>query len=119
MNLDEPNLSSPVTRQKSDFQLPSTSTACSSAPDPCFQKMKIRTCHRIVDKQILQCTVQCIADYKVSRNDLIGIIVATANVVCGQNWSTASDLEEFDNTSESVNDTPAPDVLKRICNNFT
>ena len=53
MNLDEPNLPSPVTRQKSDFQLPSTSMACSSAPDPCsFPKMKVRTGRRTADEWI-------------------------------------------------------------------
>ena len=61
------------------------------------------------------------ADYKVSRNDLIGIIVTTSNVFFRQNGSTASDLEESDNASESDNDTPGPDVLKRrrTCNNLT
>ena len=68
----------------------------------------------------MRCTVQCIADYKVSRNDLIGIIVTTADIVFGQNWSTTSDQEKSDNTSELDNDTPRPDVLKRrrICNDL-
>ena len=73
-----------------------------------------RFCSRhTVDEWIIRCTVQCIADYKMIRNDLIGIIVTTANVVFGLNWYTASDLEESDNTSELDNDTPGPDVLKR------
>ena len=80
-----------------------------------ISKMKVRTGRRTVYEWIIRFTVQCIADYKGSRNDLIGIIVTTANAVLGQNWSTASDLEESDNISELDNDSPGPDVLKRRC----
>ena len=66
----------------------------------------------------MKCTVQCFADYKVSPNDLTGIIVNTANIIFDQNWEKEDDVaaeeDEYDHnqsdtTEESDDDAPLPE----------
>ena len=64
----------------------------------------------------MRCTVQCLADYKVSPQDLTGIIVNTANIIFDQNWEkeqcVLDDKDQIDTQSditESDDDEPQAD----------
>ena len=53
-------------------------------------KVKVRTSRQKINEQIIRCTVQCLANYKVSHRDLSGIIVHTANIIFVQHWELPS-----------------------------
>ena len=46
-----------------------------------FPRVKVRNSRFKINEQIVRCMVQCLTDYKVSPNDLTGIIVNTANII--------------------------------------
>ena len=50
----------------------------------------------------MRCTVQCLADYKVSLNDLTGIIVNTANIIFNQNWEKEDDVAAEENEYDHI-----------------
>ena len=70
-----------TTRSKS-----SRATVTSDEPIPqqdnsLFPRVKVRHSRKNIDENIMRCTVQCLADYKVSAGDLAGIIIHTANII--------------------------------------
>lgn len=64
-----------------------------------FPQIPVRSSRKQIDERIIRCTVQCLADYKVSRRDVTGIIIKTANIIFGQHWSESAELSEPDNDS--------------------
>ena len=40
-----------------------------------------RSSRKHIDNRIIRCTAKCLADYKVSRKDVTGIIIITANTI--------------------------------------
>ena len=76
--------------QKSSFR-PSLYSRCiseSEIPEQSseFPEIPIRTSQKCIYEKITRCTVQCLADQKVSLEDATGIIMTTANMIFGQNW---------------------------------
>ena len=53
-----------------------------------FPQVPVRSSRKYIDERIIRSTVQCLADYKVSRKDVTGIILKTANIIFGQHEST-------------------------------
>ena len=49
-----------------------------------FPAVYIRTDRKSINEKVIRCTVQCLSTYKVSQNDLAGIIVMTENTIFGQ-----------------------------------
>ena len=73
---------------------------------PDFPQVPIRSSHKCIDERIIRCTTQCLADHKVSRNDVAGIIIKTANIIFGQNWTRHALLEDGeDDFSDSDSET--------------
>lgn len=84
---------------------------------PIFPAMNIRTGRNSIDESIIRCTVQCLAKYKVSQNDLAGIIVSTANILFGQIWELGpswSDTDTASDTDESEDDSEASTKRRRV-----
>ena len=56
----------------------------------------------------VQCSVlnivQCSAEFKVSDNDLRGIMVNTTNIVFQQNWKLSKEKEEIEEEAEDKED---------------
>ena len=65
-----------------------------------FPRVKVRNSRFKINEQIVRCTVQCLADYIVSPNDLTRIIVNTANIIFDLNWEKEDDVaaeeDEYD-----------------------
>ena len=106
-----------TTRSKS-----SRATVTSDEPIPqqdnsLFRRVKVRHSRKSIDENIMRCTVQWLADYKVSPGDLVGIIIHTANIILGQNWEQDNvDLDDEyvissdrETNSDSNDDGPEPD----------
>ena len=83
-----------------------------------FPGVKVRNSRFKINEQTVRCTVQCLAGYKVSPNDLTGIIVNTVNIIFDQNWEKEDDVaaeeDEYehiqsDTTEESDDDEPQPE----------
>jgi len=84
----------PQTRQQAAEQ--------SSEDDQPHQKLpevKIRTGRKQIRESVIRTTVQCLANYKVSVNDLIGIVVSVANGIFDQNWHLTSEADQGDEES--------------------
>ena len=50
------------------------------------------------------CSVQCLANYKVSPSVLLGIIVNTANIVFGQEWDLPEETSGESNVDNENDD---------------
>ena len=59
-----------------------------------FPKVPVRNGRRSLNENVVRCTVQCLASYKVSRDDLAGIIVNVANTIFGQSWKAKNEFED-------------------------
>ncbi len=72
-----------------------------------FPDVPIRTGRQTLNEKIVRCTVQCLADYKVSREDLAGVMVRTENIIFGQKWvrNANLDLEDDQDCSDDSEDT--------------
>ena len=57
-----------------------------------------------INEQIIRCTVQCLADYKVSPSDLSGIIVNTANIFFGHEWDLPEETSGERNVDNESDD---------------
>ena len=56
---------------------------------------------KCIDETIIRCTTLCLAEHNVSRNDVVGIILKTANIIFGQKLSRSYETEEEQDSSES------------------
>ena len=65
-----------------------------------FPKVKIRTDRRTLNEDVMRCAVKFMADYKVSLEDLAGIIVNTANIIFHQEWKKESEFNVTDVNEE-------------------
>ena len=69
---------------------------------PDFPQFPIRSSRKYIDERIIRCTTQCLAEHNVSRNDVAGIIIKTANIIFGQKWSCDTLLDDaVDDISDS------------------
>ena len=95
----------------------SRGTSESEIPDQSsgFPQIPIRTSRKCIDEKIIRCTVQCLADHEVSREDATGIIIKTANMIFGQNWMKSADLSESDCKPE-LSDDEEGNELKKVTN---
>ena len=89
------------TRSTTSLPNPETKLYSSYEGKRDFPKVKVRTSQKNTNEQIIRCTVQCLADYKVSPSDLSGIIVHTDNIIFGQQWELP---EEPTDEGESENE---------------
>ena len=60
-----------------------------------FPKVKVRNSCKDINEKIIRCTIQCLADYKVSPDDIAGIIVNTANIIFDQQWEMEEKRNEY------------------------
>ena len=67
-----------------------------------FPQVPVRNSGKHIER-IIRRTVQCLADYKVSRKDVTGIIIKTASMIFGQHWSESAELLEPDSKSAMTN----------------
>ena len=89
----------PQTRNKTQAALQKDK---SESGIPEFPQIPIRTSRKVFDEKIMRCTIQCLADHNISRNDAVGIILKTANIIFGQKWSRYSQLDDrYNDESES------------------
>jgi hypothetical protein len=72
-----------------------------------FPQMPVRKSRKCIDERIIRCNVQCLAEFNVSRDDVAGIMIKTANIIFGQNWIRKTRLEddEDDWSEEETDDT--------------
>ena len=103
------NFRTPTTRRKTAANI-----AESSPEEREFPVMHIRTDRKSTNEKVIRCTVQCLSKYKVSQNDLAGIIVMTANTIFRQAWSTSTDMyEEVSSNSNSGENSEDGKTVKR------
>ncbi|KAK6167554.1 hypothetical protein SNE40_021553 [Patella caerulea] len=79
ITIESPNTShlpGPATR--STTSIPKTETE--------FPQVKVRTGRTKLSEPLMRALVQCLSEYKVTANDLLGIAVTLANTVFGQKW---------------------------------
>ena len=57
-----------------------------STDDKTFPTVDIRAGHRSLNENVMRCLVKCLSDYKVSSNDLIGIVKDVGNIIFQQKW---------------------------------
>ena len=57
-----------------------------------FQTFLYAAAESILNERIISCFVQGLADDKVSRKDVAGIIMKKANTIFGQHWSESAEL---------------------------
>ena len=81
---------------------------------PDFPQVPIRSSRKCIDERIIRCTTQCLADHKVSRNDVAGIIIKTANIIFGQNWTRHALLEDGE---EDFSDSDSETDLEKAAEN--
>ena len=65
-----------------------------------FPKIKCRESYRILNEKIVRCMVHCFSKYKISADDLSGIIVSVANMIFQQEWNESEKAK--DDNSETV-----------------
>ena len=65
-----------------------------------FPDVPVRSGKKRINEALMRCLVQCLSDYKVSRNDLCGIVVSVANLVFHQRWERHSELEGNDGNDQ-------------------
>ena len=63
---------------------------------------------KFLNEKVMRCAVECFSKYKVSANDLAGVMVDTSNIVYNQKWEKG-DLDQ-DGESESSSDDESEDV---------
>lgn len=69
-----------------------------------FPSVEVRSGYRSVNEPIMRSISQCLADYKVSTNDLLGIVMQVANTIFGQSWAVASEAVETEETDDEDSD---------------
>jgi hypothetical protein len=116
----------PITRQQ--IGIPESSDEQTKAQNSSdFPTVHIRNGRKSLNERIIRCAVQCLAQYKVSQNDLAGIMVATANTIFGQCWKIGPSWEndddedecESDSDDDTVNDNDGSERKKRrLCSDY-
>ena len=106
-----------------------TSGAQSEQTSSIFPKVKIRTGRRTLNEALMRCLVQCLSEHKVTTEDLRGILLKTANIIFGQEWSDTDESQEEEPATDSnveANDDENNDVQddfkikrRRISNDLT
>ena len=56
-----------------------------TSPEDTYSKIPVRTSLKCSDKSIIRCAIHCLCDHKISRDDIVGIIVKTAKSFLGRN----------------------------------
>ena len=97
----EVNIESTQTRNKTKNVCPKNKSVSESSE---FPQIPVRISRKKINEKILRCTIQCLADHNVSRNDLVGIILKTANIIFGQSWTRHSQLYDDKSDSEDENE---------------
>lgn len=124
MNNDNYKLTSCPTVEPREYDLRSIDTPRTSraayASKGKSRRVPIRTGLKTLNESVVRCTVQCYSEYKVSYNDLVGIMIKTANMIFGQDWSASPndqelepELSENDTDVESDEDEDEPRPKKR------
>jgi hypothetical protein len=106
-NIPVPSTPSTSRSTRSNPTTPTTTTSPSqhikSDNPSVFPVVNVRKSRKMLNENLVWCIVQCSADYKVSYNDLAGVIVRVANMVFGQTWTLSGFATEKDNEND-VND---------------
>jgi len=81
-----------------------------------FPEVKIRKGRKQINEKVIRTTVQCLADYKVSVNDLMGIIVSVANGIFDQEWqlTTEDDEDEEERKHDESDETTMTAKRRRV-----
>lgn len=74
-------------------------------------KIKIKTSSKYLNENVMRCAVECYSKYKVSANDLAGIMVDTSNIVYEQQWVRGQ--LSSDNETSSEDEMQSPNEKKR------
>jgi len=60
-----------------------------------FPRINVRTARKTINEKLMECVVQCLSEFKVSQNDVAGIIIHTANMeVTYLHLSVAPDIRQ-------------------------
>ena len=69
-----------------------------------FPRINVKTARKTINEKLMACVVQCLSEFKVSQNDVAGIIIHSANMVFDQDWYLSSEAESFDDDEDSSDD---------------
>lgn len=70
-------------------------------PVPQVPPVYTRTSKNKLNEELMPCLVQCLAKYKVSANDILGIVKDVANIVFHQKWKLSNtDTSEAGNNDD-------------------
>ena len=91
----------------SEFKMKTRSTSLdmNEGNDVKFPPVYTRSGYRVMNESLMRCATQCLAEYKVSANDLSGIMIKTANIIFGQQWELNDETEvDGDDNDDDDND---------------
>lgn len=92
---------------------PMRSEAIDEQCDRTFPKVYVRSRRKSINEKIIRAFTQCLADFKVSMDDLSGIFVNVATVIFDQNWTLDEPEIECENCVESDTETEEKHVESR------
>ena len=94
-----------VAASESKMKTRSTSLDMNEENDAKFPPVYTRSGYRVMNESLMRCATQCLAEYKVSANDLSGIMIKTANIIFGQQWELNDETEvDGDDNDDDDND---------------
>ena len=68
-----------------------------------FPEVPIRSSRNNINEKLIRWLVQCLADQKISRNDLCGITVKVANMFFDRKWKMHNNLDKDKNDAKLPN----------------
>ncbi|XP_013414654.1 uncharacterized protein LOC106176709 [Lingula anatina] len=66
-----------------------------------FPQIKIRTGRRSLNESLMRCIVQCLAETRMSPDEVATVVVRVANMVFGQNWKKQNEKDDENDETES------------------
>ena len=94
-----------VAASESKIKTRSTSLDMNEENDAKFPPVYTRSGYRVMNESLMRCATQCLAEYKVSANDLSSIMIKTANIIFGQQWKLNNETEvDGDDNDDDDND---------------
>ena len=92
------------TEVNSSIKTRSSKLTCKEKSPNEFPEVEIRKGHKSFNENVMRCLVKCLADYKISSNDLLGIVKDVGNIIFLQNWKLPDETNNVEHCSESDDD---------------
>ncbi len=121
-NESDPSFRDLQTSKKSlftDRKLRSSDETNDKADCSCtFPQVDVRTGRRSLNETLMRCVVQCLAETRMSPEEVSRVIVRVANMIFGQNWKLRNEDDEDQDENEEESDDDEIEQVSDLSNIF-